>query len=72
MKTAITIGIVAVAALAAYYIYTKNQQTMATNTISAGGTVGGVSLGGNLNLGTLVSELGGLFGGGGSSDDSGD
>lgn len=67
MKTIITVGIIGAVALGAWYIYERNQAALNTNTVGVGGTIGGLGIGGNLNLNTAVADLGSLFGGGSSN-----
>jgi hypothetical protein len=72
-STLATVIVVAGVALAGYLVYKHYQIAANTNTIGGGVGSGGWNLGGNLNLNTLVGDLGALFGGGSTNaDNSGD
>jgi predicted negative regulator of RcsB-dependent stress response len=63
-----TIIVVAAVGLAGYFVYQHYQTVQGTNTASIWGNIGkNLGISGNLNLNTLVGDLGGLFGG----DDTG-
>jgi hypothetical protein len=62
-----TIVVVAGLALAGYLVYQHYRQASSTNYASVGGVLGGLGISGNVNLNSLIGDIGGLFGG----DDTG-
>jgi hypothetical protein len=64
-NTLITIVVIGAVAVAGYYVYTSysSKAALNTNTVSVGGVLGGLGIAGNLNLNTLSSDLGSIFGG---------
>jgi hypothetical protein len=62
-----TIVVVAGLALAGYLVYQHYRQAASTNYVGVRGGIGGLGISGNLNLNTLIGDIGGLFGG----DDTG-
>jgi hypothetical protein len=59
-----TVIVVAGVALAAYLVYKHFQTVQGTNTLGGFFGSGGSGIGGNLNLNTLIGDLGGIFSGG--------